>query len=397
MIVKTLKIMLVAGEASGDAHAARLVNAIRQRAGTRPVQFFGSAGPRMRDAGIEPTVRADDLSIVGLLEIAKALPKFWAVFKRLKQAARDECPDVAVLVDFPDFNLRLAKALKKQGIRVVYYISPQVWGWRKHRRSIIRDHVDMLLTILPFEEDWYGRYGIRNVRFIGNPLTNEVKASRSREEFCSEHQLDSARPIVALLPGSRRKELSRILPPMLETAALMQGRRAELQFVVALAPTRTRQEVADIVASLATGARRPQITVVRDETYDALNAADAAAVASGTATLEAGIIGTPMAIVYRTSAVNFALLRPLISVEYFGLINLIAGERVAAELIQHDFTPASLAAELDRLLEPAANRNTRESLRMATAKLGEGGASRRAAAAILELVNKAETQMRSEP
>lgn len=379
--------MMVAGEASGDAHAARLVNAIKAQADSQGVEFFGSAGPRMREAGVEAVVMADNLSIVGLPEIAKALPAFWAVFKKLKRAALDRNPDVAVLVDFPDFNLRLAKALKKQGTRVVYYISPQLWGWRGHRRTIIRDNVDLLLAILPFEKDWYAGHGIHNVRFVGNPLTNEVRAEETKEAFCESVGLDPAKPVIALLPGSRRKELTRILPLMLEGSARLATRRSETQFVVALAATRSNTEVNEIVTSLnARGISLPAFTLVKDRTYNALKASDAAAVASGTATLETGIIGTPMVIVYKASTLNYTLLRPLINVEHFGLINLIAGERVAKELIQNEFTPESLAAELDRLLDPVINRNAREALRIAAAKLGEGGASRRAALAILELI-----------
>ena len=208
------------------------------------------------------------------------------------------------MVDFPDFNLRLAKALKRKDVRVIYYISPQLWGWRKHRRRIIRDHVDLLLTILPFEKDWYANHGVRNVEYVGSPLAREVHVTVSKEDFCSKHGLDPLRPIVAFLPGSRHKEIARILPPMLETAAIMACTDEKLQFIIALAPVRNFVEVDQAISKLARSAIAIPTTLItiKDETYNVLNAANVAAVASGTATLEAGIIGTPMAIVYKTSA-----------------------------------------------------------------------------------------------
>jgi lipid-A-disaccharide synthase len=385
-----LKIMIVAGEASGDAHGARLVRALREADPGGEFEFFGAAGHSMREAGVEAVVPADDLAVVGIPEIARALGKFLTAYRNLKRAAIDRRPDAIVLIDFPDFNLKLAKSLKRSRLRVIYYISPQLWAWRKYRKRIIRDKVDLLLTVLPFEKEWYSRHGIENVEYVGNPLANEVRASISREEFRHKHGLDQQGQLVALLPGSRHKELSRILPLMIETAAAMAEADTHPQFVIALASTRSEREVAEIISRLEKqGVRLPSdLRIVKGETYDALNAADAAAVTSGTATLEAGLIGTPMAVVYKTSAFNYKLLRPLISVDHFGLINLIAGKRVAAELIQGDFTPMSLAGELRRLIEPETNARVRDELREAAEKLGEGGASKRAAEAVLRILEK---------
>lgn len=384
------KIMIVAGEASGDAHAARLVGALREARPDAEFEFFGSAGHAMREAGVEPIVPADDLAVIGIPEIARAIGRFIGAFRKLKSAAASRRPDVAVLVDFPDFNLKLARSLKRSGIRIVYYISPQLWAWRSYRRRTIRDHVDLLLAVLPFEKQWYARHGIGNVEYVGNPLAREVRPTMPRDEFRQRNAIAEGRPLIALLPGSRHKELSRILPPMLETAALMAAKNSEIQFVIALASTRSDDEIeAAIRAARERGLRLPEVLrVVKRQTYDALNASDAAAVASGTATLETGIIGTPMAIVYKASAFNYKLIRPLIKVEHFGLVNLIAGKRVAAELIQEDFTPERLATELHSILEPAANARMRLELREAAEKLGEGGASKRASAAILRLIEK---------
>ncbi|HMS08155.1 MAG TPA: lipid-A-disaccharide synthase [Pyrinomonadaceae bacterium] len=388
MAEQARKFMIVAGEASGDRHAARVVEELREL--FPEAEFFGAAGPRMRAAGVRGVVRSDDLSIVGLIEIAKALPIFLRARKDLLAAARTEKPDVAILVDFPDFNLKLAKSLKKHGIPVVYYVSPQIWAWRAYRIRSIRHYVDLLLAILPFEKGWYAERGIQHVEYVGNPLAREVHATEEKPEFSDRYGLDPERPIVALLPGSRHKEIVRILPELLRTAARMLQKNSDIQFVIALAFERHRSEIDAAMARLDESERRllQDVRSVFGETYNALNAADTAAVTSGTATLETGIIGTPMAIVYKSSAINYKLLRPLIRVEHFGLINLIAERRLAAELIQDDFTPESLAAELFRLLSPEVNGNVRKELKAAAEKLGHGGAAKRAAAAIQKLLNK---------
>ncbi len=384
------RILIVAGEASGDEHAAKLVRALREAAPETEVEFFGATGSRLREAGVETIVASDDFSIVGLPEIARALPMFWRAFRTLKAEAERRQTDAVILVDFPEFNLKLAKSLKKRGVKVIYYISPQLWAWRKYRVRTIEKHVDLLVTILPFEKNWYARRGIAHVEYVGNPTVSEVYSKLSKIEFCDKHDLDAAKPIIALLPGSRHKEISRILPLMLETANLIAHRNNEIQFAVALASTRNLAEVetAKSVINLKSDGEKdaPKIIVVQNETHETLNAADAAAVTSGTATLETAIIGTPLAIVYKTSNFNYKLIRPLISVEHFGLINLIAEERIARELIQDDFTPEILAEELFRLLEPEKNRAMREQLQKTTEKLGKGGASKRAAEAILNFL-----------
>ena len=383
------KIMIVAGEASGDAHAARLVTRLREIAPETDFEFFGATGRHLREAGVATVVDADNLAIVGLPEIAKALPMFWRTYQTLKKTAAERNPDAVVLVDFPDFNLRLARALKKAGLKVIYYISPQLWAWRKHRARSIKKYVDLVLTILPFEKDWYAQQGIDHVEYVGNPLAREVRSMLSREEFCAEHNLDAKKPIITLLAGSRHKEVARILPGMLETASLMAKKNPEIQFVNALAATRNLEEVeAAINETKRKGVSPPEnFITVQGETREALNASDAAAVTSGTATLETAIIGAPMAIVYKTSALNYKILRPLINVPHFGLINLIARERLAAEFIQDDFTPESLAAELFRLLGAETNRRMRARLKQVVETLGHG-AARNAARAILRELEK---------
>lgn len=383
--MKSLRLMLVAGEASGDAHGASLVDALRQAASDIEFEFFGATGSRMRAAGVESIIDTDKLSILGLWEIATALPKFFAAYTKLKQAVIERNPDAVILIDWPDFNLRLARWLHRRGTRVIYYISPQLWAWRSYRANSIRRDVDLLLSILPFEKDWYAARGITDVEYIGHPLAGTVVAGCDREEFCRRQGLDPHRPIISLLPGSRHKELQRILPPMLDAAAKISEQREDVQFVVVVAPNRDPREAHQIIS-----ARNSQLTnlhVSRHETREALAASDAAAVTSGTATLEAALLGTPMVIVYKESPINWHVLGSLINVDHYGLVNLIAGTRVVTELMQNDLDGTRLSRELMDLLNPNRSVEVRRELAAAVEKLGSNGASRRAAEKILQFLS----------
>ena len=373
--------MIVAGEASGDAHAAALVHALREVAPESQLDFFGATGPLLRDAGVDSIVRSDDLAILGLMEIGRALPKFWRAYRLLKQAAIERKPDAVILVDWPDFNLKLARTFHRRGLKVIYYISPQLWAWRSYRARNIRRDVDLLLSILPFEKDWYADRGIDHVEFVGHPLAGEVHVAHDRAEFCRAAKLDPRLPIISLLPGSRRKEVERILPPMLEAAALISARRPEVQFVIVVAPSRSSEELREIIRSQrATPEPLPScLHLVSNQSREALAASDAAAIASGTATLEAALLETPMVIVYKESLINWHTLGRLINVEHYGLVNLVAGERVATELMQDDLNGERLANELLLLLDEKRNEEARERLLEVADDLGEGGASKRAA------------------
>ena len=392
--------MIVAGEPSGDAHAAALVNALRKKAPPKQsseaqsseaeFEFFGATGPLMRAEGVETVVNSDELAIMGILEVARALPKFLDAFRTLKQAALERSPDAVVLVDWPEFNLRLATALHRRGLKIIYYISPQLWAWRPRRIGTIQRDVDLLLSILPFEAEWFKARGVEHVQFVGHPLAGEVRARFGREEFCRRHNLNASQPIVSLLPGSRRKELQRILPPMLAAVAKLNAVRPEIQCVVVVAPSRTIEETKQIVTQQngAGSIGLASIKLVRGETREALAASDAAAVASGTATLEAALLETPMVVVYKESAVNWHTLGRLITVSHYGLVNLVAGKEIARELMQNDLTAESLAQELLKLLDPAANRIARQQLAEVAHRLGEGGASERAAELISDFLNQ---------
>jgi lipid-A-disaccharide synthase len=377
--------MIVAGEPSGDAHAAALVNALREK--ENRLECFGATGPLLRAAGVETVVDSDELAIMGILEVTHALPKFLKAFRQLKQAAFERSPDAVVLVDWPEFNLRLATALHRRGLKVIYYISPQLWAWRPRRINRIKRDIDLLLSILPFEADWFRARGVDQVEFVGHPLAGEVKARFGREEFCRQHGLNPAQPIISFLPGSRRKELQRILPPMLAAIQRLKTARPDVQCVVVVAPSRTIEETKQLVAQQNGGA---SIKLVQRQTREALAASDAAAIASGTATLEAALLETPMVVVYKESAMNWHTLGRLITVTHYGLVNLVAGKEIATELMQNDLTAERLSDELLNLIDPAVNKNARTQLREVAHKLGEGGASERAAELILQSLTLAQ-------
>jgi lipid-A-disaccharide synthase len=383
--METCRLMIVAGEASGDAHAAALVEALREAEPQTRFEFFGATGALMRAAGVESIIRSDDLAILGLLEIGRVLPKFWKAYKLLKQTAIERKPDAVVLVDWPDFNLKLARALHPRGLKIIYYISPQLWAWRSYRARSIKRDVDLLLSILPFEIDWYAERGIDHVEYVGHPLAGKVHALTDRTEFCRQTKLNPRLPIISLLPGSRRKEVERILPPMLEAAALISDRRPDVQFVVVVAPGRNSDEIREIVrAQRTTPLPLPScLHIFSGQSREALAASDAAAIASGTATLEAALLETPMVVVYKESTINWNTLGRLINVDHYGLVNLIAGDRVATELMQDDLNGERLADELLSLLDKKRNEDARARLREVAKELGEGGASERAAALTL--------------
>jgi lipid-A-disaccharide synthase len=378
-VPKRYKLMIVAGEPSGDAHAAALVKALRQKAPEVELDCFGATGPLLREAGVETIVNTDHLAIMGIVEVGRVLPRFIRAFRNLKAAAVQRSPDAVILVDWPEFNLRLASALHRRGLKVIYYISPQLWAWRAGRVSRIKQDVDLLLSILPFEAEWYKARGVGHVKFVGHPLSGEVKSRFGREEFCRRNDLDPARPIVSFLPGSRKKELERILPPMLDAIQELASARPDIQPVVVVAPIKVIEEDGEITSLHNLG----RVKVIEKQTREALAASDAAAIASGTATLEAALLETPMVVVYKESRINWSTLGRLITVSHFGLVNLVAGKEISKELMQDQFTGRNLAAELLKLLEPETNKAARERLRDVTRQLGEPGASARAAELIL--------------
>ena len=336
----------------------------------------------MREAGVETIVNADDLAIMGIVEVGRVLPRFYRAFRKLKAAAIERTPDAVILVDWPEFNLRLATSLHRRGFKVIYYISPQLWAWRPRRIKNIKRDVDLLLSILPFEAEWYKAREVDHVTYVGHPLAGEVEARYGREEFCRKNDLDPSRPIVSFLPGSRQKELERILPAMVDAMQELETLRPEIQSVVVVAPIKVIEEGLEIMVLHDFGL----VKVIERQTHEALAASDVAAITSGTATLEATLLETPMVVVYKESKVNWNTLGKLVTVPHFGLVNLVAGKEIAKELMQDDLTGPNLAKEILKLLEPETNRTAREQLRNVAEKLGQPGASRRAADAILNFL-----------
>ena len=375
------QILISAGEASGDMYAARLATALRARAN---VQLFGMGGPRMREAGVEIVADCSEVSLVGIVEIAKKLPALNRVWKRLLGEVDARKPRLAILTDFPGFHLRLARALKHRNVPNVYFVCPQFWAWRPWRANLVRRRFVRGLCIFPFEQDWYRSRGVA-ADFIGHPLVGNVSATSTRAEFAARHGLDSAKPIVALLPGSRAGEIAHHMPPLVRACHLIsQGRQVE--FVLALAPGMSRSSVDRYLSSKA-AEDAVRIHVVEDATYDALGAAELAIVSSGTATVEAALMNAPMIVIYRLAPLTAAIARLLVRTPMVAMVNLIAGKKIVPELVQNDFTPERVASEAIRLLDsPSARAEIQRGLAEVRTKLGPPGAIDRAADIIASML-----------
>jgi lipid-A-disaccharide synthase len=339
------------------------------------LEAFGLGGDRLAEQEVSLLAHVRDLAVVGLLEVLSQLLKIRGVYQALLAEVDRNPPALAVLIDYPDFNLRLARELHRRGIPVLYYVSPQVWAWRRGRIRSIREAVSKMLVIFPFEEALYKEAGVP-VSFVGHPLVDLVRPAPDRSAFLSGLGLDPARPVVAVLPGSRTQEIAHNLPPLLGALGLLCRARPDVQFLLAAAPSID-------VAALEGRLRSLPVCLVQGQTHAVLGAATLALVASGTATVEAALLGTPMIVVYRLSALTYALGRPLVRVPHFAMANLIAGYRVVPELIQGAFTPERVAAEALALLgDPVRLLGMKEALGEVRRRLGPPGASARAAESV---------------
>jgi lipid-A-disaccharide synthase len=369
--------MISCGEPSGDLYAGELATEILRADPSAVITGFGS--DRLRAAGASLVGDFSGLSVTGLMEVARVLPRTYAVYRRLVREAETTRPDVFVAVDFPDFNFRLAAAVRARGVPVVYYISPQLWAWRRGRMKTMRRIADRVLVIFPFEEAIYRDAGIP-VQWVGHPLLDVTREPAPRSSFVARLQLDPARPIVALLPGSRRNELRSILPDLVSAALLIRHRLPNVQWIVARAP-HLADDVFDPITRLGAG-----VATVEQSTDDVLAAADVALVASGTVTVQAALHECPMVVVYRLSTLTYRIGKPFVHVDTYAMANLVAGRRVVPELIQDEFTPERVASEALRVLtDPAHAAAVRLALRDVRGKLGTPGASRRAAQAVIEV------------
>jgi lipid-A-disaccharide synthase len=374
-------LLMVAGERSGDVYGAGLATALRVRLGG--VEIFGCGGEAMRQAGVETPVDAHEISVAGIVEVVTGLPRVYGAFRTLLQEVARRRPQLAVLIDFPDFNLRLAKRLKRRNIPVVYFVSPQVWAWRARRLKQIRASVAKMLCIFDFEEAIYRKAGIP-VEYVGHPLVDLVRPQLTREEFFAKARLDPATPTVALLPGSRQQEVCYNLPPMLDAATRLALAR-QIQFVIPVAPTLDPLWLGKALLECHGG--RAMMRTVVHATYDALQHSELAVVASGTATLEAMLRERPMVVVYRVSPLSWLVGRLLVDVPYYSMVNLLAGRPLVRELMQRDFTASTLAAQVEYLLDhPEAREKMVQEFRALKPRLGPGGALGRAADAVVRVL-----------
>jgi lipid-A-disaccharide synthase len=378
-----MRVMISCGEPSGDLYAGALAAEILKLAPDATITGFG--GDRLRAAGATLIGSFEGLSVTGLLEVARVLPKTYATYRRLIADAEARRPDVFVAIDFPDFNFRLARALRRRGIPVVYYISPQIWAWRRGRMKAMRRIADKVLVIFPFEEQIYREARVP-VQWVGHPLLDLTGTPEPRHTFLAYNGLSPTQPVVALLPGSRRNELRAILPDLVEAAALIHAKHPGTQFLVARAP-HLDDDLFEPLRRL--DREQAAVRVIEGRTDDVLAAAEVALVASGTVTVQAALQVCPMVVVYRLSPLTYKLGRRFVKLDTFAMANLVAGRKVVPELIQDAFTPPAAASEALRVLDdPAYAAKVRASLGEVRARLGTPGASRRAAEAVLSVARR---------
>jgi lipid-A-disaccharide synthase len=381
--MKSKKILLVAGEVSGDLHGSHLVEAIQRI--DPEVQFFGVGGEGLERKGMKLLYRSQSLSVVGITEVFFKLRPILKALRGLKKSLDQEKPDLVILVDFPGFNLRMAKIAHRRGIPVLYFISPQVWASRPKRIKLIARVVKKMIVLFPFEVPLYEAAGV-DVEWVGHPLLDIVKPTLPREVAFQKFGLDPKRRTIGLLPGSRTHEIERLLPPLLASAHLLQQEVPDLQFIIPLAPGISKPILISQMKN-----RSIPLKVVEGFTYDVMNLSELLIIASGTATLEGAILGKPMIIIYKVSLPSYWIGRALIRVDHIGLVNLVVEKEIAPELIQKDVTPRRIADEAFRILrDPILSRKMTESMGEVRQKLGEPGAAQRAAHIVTSLLHEAE-------
>lgn len=378
------RILIVAGEASGDKHGARLVREIKLSA--PEAHIYGIGGTAMRAEGVAAFMDSGSLAVIGLWEVVHKIGMVWKALRRIRQQFLTHPPDLVILIDFPDFNLRVAHMASKRGIPVVYYISPQVWAWRKGRVKQIARWVRKMLVIFPFEETFYERHGIQ-AEYVGHPLLDEPLERMEREEAIRLLNLDPNHRYIGLLPGSRHSEIRLMFPNILRAGALIHKRFPDTRFIVPLANTLKETDLTPYLKRFPI-----PVSVVDGRFQAAMRSMDAAIVASGSATLETAMLDVPMCIVYRVSPITAVVGRFVIKTDHIGIINLIAGRRVAVELIQNKATPRRMAREIGFLLtDPERCDRMKADYREIRAKLGDSGASPKAARHILEILQAGAT------
>jgi len=375
------RVMIIAGEASGDLHGSSLVRAALEL--DPSLVFFGIGGAMMREAGVDTLVDAREMAVVGLVEVAAHFPTIFRAFRKMERILKENPPDLLILIDYPDFNLRLARVAKGSGVKVLYYISPQVWAWRVGRVKKIARIVDRMAVVFPFEVPFYEREGVP-VSFVGHPLVDSARPTMSRDEACAAFGMDASRKVVGLFPGSRIQEIRKHLPLLLESARILKQRFPELQFILPLATSLVRSDVDPYLESAPV-----PVTVQSGKGYDVIRVCDAIVTVSGTVTLEIALLGVPMAIIYKLSAMTYLIGKRLIRVDHIGICNIVADRRVVREMIQHEADPGLIAEELTRILTDSRYaEEIRDGLALVRERLGGGGCSSRVAAIALEMLDR---------
>ncbi|MHB8174856.1 MAG: lipid-A-disaccharide synthase [Nitrospirota bacterium] len=370
------KIMIIAGEASGDLHGGKLASALKR---LRPdTDIFGMGGQMMREAGVRTLQDISTLAVVGIWEVLTHFKDIKTAFRLMEDTITNERPDVLVLIDYPDFNLRMAGKARKAGVKVVYYVSPQVWAWRRGRIKHIAKVVDRMLVVFPFEEALYNEAGVK-CSFVGHPLMDEEAETRPKAELADKFGLDPQKPVIGLLPGSRKKELHFHLPVMLKSLSLIKDKMPEVQAVIPVAPTLSLEDFKDYIKGCE------EVRLIRDDVSGVMSLMDAGIVASGTATLQTALRQKPMVIIYRLSPFTYWLGKMLIDVPFIGMPNLVAGKETVPELIQHDASPDRISSLILKMFyDKAYYGSIVRDLGEVRRKLGGPGASERAAVEVLK-------------
>lgn len=375
------QILIIAGEASGDMHGVGLIKELRRI--NPQVSFFGMGGDKMREAGVETFYHINQLSFMGFFEVLENLGFFREVMKKMTQILDERKPDLAILIDYPGFNLKLAEEIKKRKILILYYISPQVWAWGKGRIKKIKKLVDKMIVFFPFEEKIYKDAQV-DVDFIGHPLLDMVKTSLTPDEFRNKFGIEKDQILIGLFPGSRALEVEKILPIMLSSCEIMKSKIKDLKVAVSLAPTIEK----DYLVSFLTQ-KRLEVVLVEKFTYDLMRYSDFLLVKSGTSTLEAAIIGTPFVVIYKTGFLTWLVARSLVKVPYIGMVNLISGKKIVPEFVQYEAKPEKIAWEMYQFLtDKEKYQKMKDELSAVKEKLGEKGAYKRGAEIVFRMLGE---------
>ena len=373
--------MVIAGEASADLHAGKLVQNVLTK--DPSIKFFGIGGNDMRAAGVETLVDSAELAVVGLIEVLAHRKVIFGALHQMEDIIINDPPDLLVLIDYPEFNLRLARTAKENNVKVLYYIGPQVWAWRQKRVEIIRQRVDMMAVVFPFEETFYKKHNVP-VEFVGHPLTDELVPVNDINQLKNDFGLQDDKKVIGLFPGSRRSEIKRLLPIIMASARQLSQRRSDIQFILPVASTLDMDDIKEKITPFDI-----DVTIIKGRSHEAIQVCEAIITVSGTVTLEIALFGIPQVVINKVNWLTYHIVKPMLKIPYIALCNIVAGKQVVPELIQHDATPVKIIHEIERYLdEPKHWKKTREDLLAIRNKLGSGGGIERISDLLLQTLQK---------